>query len=41
MPQRDDEIIDFDYSTQMICEIITNLQAAPEQTSLELVEVDW
>lgn len=41
MPNRDDEIIDFDYSTQMMCEIVSNIEAAPYENNVELVEVEW
>ena len=41
MPNREDEMIDFDYSSQMMCEIVTDLEAAPYENNVELVEVEW
>ena len=41
LPNQEDEIIDFEYSTQMLCEVFTSIERLPCPQEIKLTEVEW
>lgn len=41
LPNREDEIIDFEYSTQMLCEVFKSIERSPYLQEIKLTEVEW
>ena len=41
LPNQEDEIIDFEYSTQMMCEVLTSIERSPCLQEVTLTEVEW
>ena len=41
LPNQEDEIIDFEYSTQMMCEVFSSIERSPYPQEITLTEVEW
>lgn len=41
LPNQQDEIIDFEYSTQMMCEVLTSIEHSSYPQEITLTEVEW
>lgn len=41
LPNQEDEMLDFEYSTQMVCEVFNSIERSCYPQEIILTEVEW